>query len=137
MRLLNQQLNMGPDNTLQVVATDMPPMGMPNCRYDIMGFSTVYNPAADDSSGYPAHFTRLPVIFQNGPLQEDVPQNGVTPQALLAVIADHLHGKQMGMEASPENQAAMMYVVAAMEQLNSVPLPRIVSHQPAYAQMGL
>lgn len=135
MRLLNHQLNMGSDNTLQVVATDKPALGQPNCRYDIMGFNTVYNTAADDPSGYPAHFTRLPVIFQNGPLREDVPQNGVTPNALLAVIVDHLQGKQMGPEASPENELALHYAACALEQLNNVPVPRIVHHQPVFAQL--
>ena len=135
MRQLNAHLN-GGFNTLQIAAIDQPYPGMANCRYDITGFNTVYNPAADDPmSGRPAHFSRLPIIFQNGPLMGDAIQNGVTVAALLAVIEDHLQAKQQGPDACMENQMTLDYVRAALQFAN---MPTVVPYasQQVYAAMA-
>ena len=115
MRQLTRHLESG-FSTLQILATDNPPPGEPNRRYDILGFNTAYNPAASDpTAGVPVQFTRLPVVFQNGPKFTDCPQNGVTVQALLAVIEDHLRGEQCGPEACLENHIALQHIQAALE----------------------
>lgn len=118
MRQLTRHLENG-FTTLQILATDNPPPGEPNRRYDILGFNTAYNPAASDpTAGVPAQFTRLPVVFQRGPLFTDCPQNGVTVQALLAVIEDHLRGEQSGPDACMENHLALQHIQAALEMTN-------------------
>lgn len=43
----------GHNDPLQVVAVDEPRYGGVNCRYDITGFNTVYNPSADSDGGFP------------------------------------------------------------------------------------
>lgn len=118
MRQLNAHLN-GGFNTLQITAMNNPVPGLPNYRYDITGFNTAYNPAADDPmTGRPAHFSRLPVIFQNGPLLGDAIQNGVTVPVLLAILEDHLQGIQMGPDACMEHQMTLDYVRAALQFAN-------------------
>ena len=134
MRQIDTHLN-GGFNTLQITVMDNTPPGFPPCRYDITGFNTVYNAAADDPTGYPAHFTRLPVIFQNGPLLSDVPQNGISENALLAITADHLQCKQAGPNACVEYQMALDYIQAALRILNSKPEIPFTSQQ-AFASIA-
>ncbi len=117
MRQLNTHLTTGAFNALQVTAVDNPPPGFANVRYDITGFNTVYNSTAACLGGMPARFTRLPIIFHTGPISYDMPMNGVTPEALLAVISDHLNGLQNSPEACMENQMAKDYVDAALSML--------------------
>lgn len=110
-------INIGGLNSLQIAAVDNPPPGFPHSRYDITGFNTVYNSAAASGGGMPAHFTRLPVIFHTGPKAFDMPLNGVTEEALLAVVIDRLEGLQDTPEACMENQMAKEYIVAAFNML--------------------
>lgn len=69
--------------------------------------------------GFPTQFTRLAIIFQNGPVIGDCPQNGVTPNALLAVIEDHLASRQTMDSSGIENNKALNHIRAALDCLNS------------------
>lgn len=136
MRQLDTYLPIGGYNALHVAAVDRPNPGFANYRYDITGFNTVYNSAAANGGGLPAHFTRLPIIFHSGAYQADMPLNGVTPDALVAVIVHHLTGLQNSPEACMEYQMAKEYLEAAAGMLQqaqqaharaSVPVSRLLS----------
>lgn len=121
MRLLSQQPLPNGADCLQVFAVDNPEPGQPNNRYEITGFSTVFNRASVNAHGYPANFTALPLIFQDGPIRCDEPANGVTEYALLKVINDRLHSKQMGPHACPERQMAIDFISHAAQMLGLIP----------------
>lgn len=120
MRQLSQHLASGGVSPLHIVALDSPGPGVPNSRYEISGFNTVYNPAASiPGSPYPARFNSLQLIFQNGARVEDAPANGVTEVALLAAIAHHLTGKQNGADACAEYGVALDLIRSTIEVLQS------------------
>lgn len=56
------------------------------------------------------------IIFQNGPIAE-VGVNGISNEALLAVVEDRLIGFQSGEYACDENSKALFYLELAMGQL--------------------
>lgn len=57
------------------------------------------------------------IEFQKGPLKE-APPNGLSIEALLAIVKDRLEGFQSGPFACEPNQAALYYVGRAMEVLH-------------------
>ena len=86
----------------------------------ISGFDTETNPAkliVDDITGAPmdmplAKQDATPIIFQNGPINE-VGVNGITHEALLAILADRLESFQAGPYASDYNAAALDHIRSA------------------------
>jgi len=54
--------------------------------------------------------------FQEGPVQE-VGVNGITMEALLAIVQDRLEGFQSGPYACEENEMALLRVTGALEAL--------------------
>ena len=52
--------------------------------------------------------------FQNGPISGDTPPNGITHEALLAILIDRLEGFQDGPFACRENDAALTFLESAM-----------------------
>lgn len=60
----------------------------------------------------------LMVNFQNGPIKE-VGTNGITHEALLAILIDRLEGFQSGKFACPENGVALDHIRAAKAALQS------------------
>lgn len=61
---------------------------------------------------------RCNVRFQNGPLKE-AGINGITHEALLAILIDRLEGFQSGPFACPENAVALGHLQAAQAKLKS------------------
>jgi hypothetical protein len=103
----------GAASNLKIVVGDEPAVpGNGNHRYDILGFDT-----ASNASEYEGSFARaLSVLFQNGPIPSHG-NNGVTIEALLAVIAHRLEGFQTGPFASQDNEDALFHTLQAMEAL--------------------
>lgn len=66
----------------------------------------------------------LMVNFQNGPIAE-VGANGVTHEALLAIIIDRLAGFQAGPFACPENEEALKHLREAQGALHFRTLSRL------------
>ncbi len=62
--------------------------------------------------------------FQNGPIEE-VGINGITNEALLAIILDRLEGFQKGPFACDENQIAVIHIQSALEALKERTADRI------------
>lgn len=58
------------------------------------------------------------IQFQNGPVKEHG-VNGVSNEALLAIVRDRLESFQAGQYACETNQDALDHVIAAMESLHS------------------
>lgn len=59
-----------------------------------------------------------PINFQNGPIKE-VGVNGISNEALLAIVRDRLEGFQSGPYACVANAIALAAVTKAMESLHS------------------
>lgn len=57
------------------------------------------------------------ISFQNGPIKESG-YNGISGEALLAVVRDRLECFQAGPYAATDNQEALDHIVAAMEALH-------------------
>jgi hypothetical protein len=82
---------------LQVLVVDEPGSGGANHLYHLLN-----NPNSADGWIHP-------IKFQDGPIGE-VGVNGVTHEALLAVLADRLRGFQSGPYASPDNADALAHI---------------------------
>lgn len=106
--------------TLAVEAIDPGIPGEPTYRYDITGFNTAYNHSGVDASGHRSMFTRLPIIFQKGPLFGDTQQNGVSVNALIAVLVDHLTSIQNTEDACFDYQMAVNYLQSAKSHVDRV-----------------
>lgn len=113
MRRLTSTPVLGVPVPIQVVAVDSPGNGDPNLRYEFAGFNTVYNGAAGTSGGYPAQFTQTQLFFHDD-YRGGQMANGVTENAVLAALIDHLQGKQTGPRACQENTMALEYLKAAV-----------------------
>lgn len=100
------------NDVLKIEVLDEPGSGGAHHNYSITGFDTVTNPASADQYGYAAHFSRLPVIFQNGPIAQ-AGVNGVTHEALLAILIDRLECFQAGPFANDYNAAALRHLQSA------------------------
>jgi hypothetical protein len=117
-RLTDHKVNPANDR-LEIDVLDEPGAGGANHLYRISGFDTSTNgsdPFQDTADPRPA--THGFVLFQNGPIGEKG-VNGVTQEALLAIVADRLQCFQDGPFACEENQLALEHVRAAQVALLS------------------
>ena len=78
--------------------------------------SHTYRMLVEPPEGNPSFVIDLQ--FQHGPIKE-VGTNGITHEALLAVLADRLEGFQSGQYACPENALALEHIRKATEALHS------------------
>lgn len=93
---------------LCIRVTDEPGAGGANHRYEISGFGTDEAFSGDDK--------RLIILFQNGTIPENG-VNGVTQEALLAIVIDRLRSFQAGKFACRENALAVTKLEEAMHWL--------------------
>lgn len=103
---------------LRIVALDGPGPGGASHLYDISGFSTASNPSDPFTERYGQPAEHSTVLFQNGPIKE-AGVNGVTHEALLAILIDRLDAFQAGPFACDENAAAVADLRAAAAVLAS------------------
>lgn len=104
------------NHQLKIEVRDEPGSGGAHHRYDITGFDTENNPAATAPDGYKASFARLPIVFQNGPIKE-AGVNGVTGEALIAILIDRLRCFQAGAYACQDNAKAIWHLRDALDCL--------------------
>lgn len=124
-RFLNSHIVNPANDRLCITVLDEPGAGGANHLYMISGFDTSTNPAkliADDITGAPmdmplAKQDATPIIFQNGAIGE-VGLNGITPEALLAILIDRLESFQTGPYKSNYNADALYHLQAAMDALH-------------------
>jgi hypothetical protein len=109
---------------LQIEVTDTPGQGGANHRYEVTGFDTNENASSCDGAGYKSRFSRLLVLFQNGPIK-DHGVNGITQEALLAIVIDRLRSFQAGPFACRENAIALTHCEEALMWLQRRTVARI------------
>lgn len=105
---------------LEVTVADGPGPGGANHRYEISGFSTEMNPS--ELKGLAQ--LRTDILFQNGAIRE-VGVNGITQEALLAIVIDRLSGFQTGPYACRENAHARDHCEEALAWLQKRTAERI------------
>ena len=102
----------GLNEALEIKVLDEPGQGGANHRYDIWW---------KRGNG---ELTGLEIIFQHGPIQE-VDINGISNEALLAIVEDRLLGFQSGDFACQENALALTKLQEAMMWLHKRTRDRI------------
>lgn len=101
------------NDKIKITVTDEQGAGGANHRYEISGFDTASNPSALGFAEDNVH-----LLFQNGPiLQKGV--NGITQEALLAIVIDRLQAFQAGPYACTENGDALAHCLLALGALHS------------------
>nr|WP_294577548.1 hypothetical protein [uncultured Rhodopila sp.] len=111
-KLTDHKLN-GLNEALDIAVLDEPGQGGACHRYDITGFAAGDNPSATSPEGYVSTFSRTIILFQNGPLKEARP-NGISQEALLAILIDRLGSFQGGPYACRENAIALTHLEDAL-----------------------
>lgn len=101
------------NDKLQVEVSDEPGAGGANHEYKIL--------LPPDSKAPVNCFT---ISFQNGPINE-AGVNGVTQEALIAIVIDRLRSFQAGKYACRENAIALTHVETAMLWLQKRTLDRM------------
>lgn len=114
MRTLTDHKLNGLNEALDISVNDQPGSGGANHRYDITGFDTAKNPSSISSEGYQSSFSRLIVLFQNGPIAEAGGVNGISQEALMAILIDRLRAFQTGPFACRENAVALTHLETAL-----------------------
>ena len=104
------------NDKLKIEVLDEPGSGGACHAYEITGFETGTNKSLPGDGIQPKSKTL--VLFQNGPIKE-VGTNGLTHEALLAILEDRLQSFQSGPYACPENEQALMHVRCAQGALQS------------------
>lgn len=102
MRQITSHIVNPVNDKLKITVRDEPGAGGANHEYEI---------ALPDGSG-------VRIGFQNGPINEHG-VNGITQEALLAIVADRLEAFQAGPFACTENLNALAHVHDAMTWLQS------------------
>lgn len=108
---------------LDIQVTDDPGAGGANHRYVIHGFSDDTNPSAKDWE-HASGDRGLTVLFQNGPIKE-AGVNGITQEALLAIVIDRLRSFQAGPFSCRENAIALTHCEEALMWLQRRTVARI------------
>ena len=107
------------NHQLKVEVLDEPGQGGACYSYNITGFDTGSNVSCNGSSTEGAW-----ILFQNGPI-EDVGVNGVTHEALLAVLIDRLRSFQAGPFNCRANAIALTHMEEALMWLQKRTVERI------------
>ena len=117
MRKLKDHIVEGdlPQNQVVIQVTDEPGAGGANHRYEIRGFNNRSNPSANEVDTFHCW---VPIVFQNGPIQE-AGVNGITQEVLLAIVIDRLRNFQKGPFPSDENSIALIHCGVALDALKS------------------
>jgi hypothetical protein len=106
------------NDQLTVTVNDGPGPGGASHNYSIEAPSASMNlcPAGP--------MNRVPLNFQNGPINE-VGVNGITHEALLAILIDRLEGFQSGKFANDYNASALDHLKDAAKALHARTLERM------------
>lgn len=101
---------------LKIEAVDGPGVGNANHLYRITGFDPTNNPSdlEVDEDDTPKTW----ILFQNGPIKE-VGVNGITNEALLAIVIDRLRGFQNGPYPCQETETALFHAQESLASLRN------------------
>lgn len=114
----------GCNGALTITVLDEPGSGGANHLYKITGFNSVTNASDPWVAAHGAPAVHSHVLFQNGPIGE-VGTNGVTHEALLAIVIDRLQSFQDGPYTCEDNQEAMLHLDMALCALQRRTLARV------------
>ena len=126
MRFLNDHKVNPANDTLSIAVVDEPGAGGAHHAYLISGADFDSNPGSATALEY-AKATDTDgcvVLFQNGPIPE-AGVNGVTHEALLAIVADRLRSFQAGPFSCRENAIALTKIEEALHWLQQRTLARM------------
>lgn len=112
------------NDVLTITVTDEPGSGGANHRYRVTGFKGLTNPSRDRQAEAEGETDKLVILFQNGPIAE-AGVNGITHEALLAIVADRLRCFQAGPFACRENALALTKIEEAQHWLHHRTLARM------------
>ena len=103
-----------PENdVLSITATDEPGAGGAHHRYEITGYDATTNPSVEAPESFDEETV---IVFQNGPINE-VGVNGLTHEALLAIVIDRMQAFQKGPYSCRENAIALTKLEEAQHWL--------------------
>ena len=108
MRQLSSHIVNPANDKLTITVEDDPGQGGACHRYKITGFDAGTNPSHRPPEG---QFDKV-ILFQNGPIAE-FGVNGLTHEALLAILQDRLVYFQAGPYACEENRVALEHIESA------------------------
>lgn len=109
---------------LTITVCDAPGAGGASHLYQITGFNTKSNSSDPFTAVYGQPAEHSTVLFQNGPIGE-VGVNGVTQEALLAIVIDRLRSFQAGPFSCRENAIALTKCEEALLWLKKRTLDRM------------
>jgi hypothetical protein len=112
------------NDALTITVEDAPGSGGACHLYRITGFNTATNVSDPFTARHGQPAEHATVLFQNGPIP-DVGVNGVTHEALLAIVADRLRCFQAGPFATKANACALTHIEEAMHWLHQRTLERM------------
>lgn len=94
------------NDRLEIRVVDEPGAGGANHLYMIEGFDTANNPSDPFVQRHGQAAKHSTILFQNGPINE-AGVNGITHEALIAILCDRLRAFQRGPYACRENALAL------------------------------
>ena len=110
--ITHHKLN-GLNDALRIEVLDEPGPGNACHHYKITGFNSSTNKSDPFVARYGSPAEHSTVLFQNGPIQESG-INGVSNEALLAVLIDRMQGFQSGPFACRDNAIALTHLEEAL-----------------------
>lgn len=116
MRKLTDHVANPVNDKLEIVVEDSPGAGGANHLYMIRGYDSTSNASDPFVARYGNGSDHSTILFQNGPISE-AGVNGVTHEALLAILIDRLRSFQAGPHACVENKVALHHLVEALDWL--------------------
>ena len=126
MRTINDHVINPANDKLTITVADEPGSGGANHLYLVQGFDLAKNPGTavlNDLDGGDER-SEVAILFQNGPINE-VGVNGITHEALLAILIDRMRGFQNGPFKSRDNACALTHMEEALMWLNKRTLERM------------
>jgi hypothetical protein len=126
MRTITEHQVNPANDKLVITVLDEPGSGGANHLYDIRGYSSRSNASDPFTARYGVPADHSTILFQNGPISEGgIGVNGVTHEALLAIVADRLRSFQKGPYACKANACALTHIEEAMHWLQQRTLERM------------
>lgn len=101
------------NDTLKIEVLDEPGQGNACHLYQISNFNTEMNGSDPFIERYGKPSDHTTILFQNGPIR-DYGVNGITQEALLAIVIDRLRSFQAGSFACRENALALTKLEEAL-----------------------
>lgn len=118
MRQINTHIVNPANDKLEISVLDEPGHGGACHHYVIEGADLRNNPSVKDLVNFEGDQLSTVILFQNGPIGEDGNGvNGITHEALLAILIDRLQGFQSGQYACTENEVALARLTQAQQVL--------------------